>query len=118
MPQHGFNTTAVIMHWLMAVSIFFLFVSSWWMLGLPFPSADFTYRVFPFQLHKSLGITVVFVLGIFLYARLKYRPIQIAISPEDQRNQTFARINHTILQLQQQSFSKQSIRHCLDLVGQ
>ena len=97
MQQHGFSTTAVIMHWLMAVSIFFLFVSSWWMLGLPFPSADFTYRVFPFQMHKSLGITVVFVLAIFLYTRLKYRPIQIAISSEDQRDQIFARINHTLL---------------------
>ena len=29
-PQ-GYSRTAVLMHWLLAVSIFFLFASSWWM---------------------------------------------------------------------------------------
>ena len=51
----GYRRTAVVMHWLIAVSIFFLFASSWWMLALPLPSAVFRFREFPFQLHKNVG---------------------------------------------------------------
>lgn len=46
----------VVMHWLVAIGVFFLFVSSWWMLSLPLPSEDFTYRQLPFQLHKNVGM--------------------------------------------------------------
>ena len=60
MQRQGYNRTAVILHWILAVSIFFLFVSSWWMLGLPLPSKELTFREFPFQLHKNIGITLVF----------------------------------------------------------
>ena len=49
----------VAMHWLVAIGVFFLFVSSWWMLSLPLPSEDFTYRQLPFQLHKNVGITIM-----------------------------------------------------------
>ena len=49
-------------HWFLALSVFFLFVSSWWMLALPLPSEDFRYREFPFQLHKNLGITIILLL--------------------------------------------------------
>jgi len=49
----------VVMHWLVAIGVFFLFVSSWWMLSLPLPSEDFTYRQLPFQLHKNVGITIM-----------------------------------------------------------
>jgi len=50
--------SVVLLHWLVAASVFFLFISSWWMLSLPLPSADFTYRELPFQLHKNIGITL------------------------------------------------------------
>jgi cytochrome b561 len=66
--------SAVIMHWLLAVSIFFLFVSSWWMLALPLPSKELTFRQFPFQLHKNLGVTLVVLLALMLYVRFKHRP--------------------------------------------
>ena len=49
-------------HWFLAVSVFFLFVSSWWMLSLPLPSDDFRYREFPFQLHKNIGITIMLLM--------------------------------------------------------
>ncbi len=32
----------VFFHWLMAINVFFLFMSSWWMLALPLPSENFT----------------------------------------------------------------------------
>jgi len=74
MQRQGYNRTAVILHWILAVSIFFLFVSSWWMLGLPLPSKELTFREFPFQLHKNIGITLVFLLALLLYVRFKHRP--------------------------------------------
>ncbi len=74
MQRQGYNRTAVILHWILAVSIFFLFASSWWMLGLPLPSKELTFREFPFQLHKNIGITLVFLLALLLYVRFKHRP--------------------------------------------
>lgn len=74
MQRQGYSRAAVIMHWLLAVSVFFLFISSWWMLALPLPSEEYRYRKFPFQLHKDLGITLVFVLLLLLYARFLHRP--------------------------------------------
>lgn len=50
--------SVVLLHWLVAAAVFFLFVSSWWMLSLPLPSAEFTYRELPFQLHKNIGISL------------------------------------------------------------
>ncbi len=46
----------------------------WWMLALPLPSEEYRYREFPFQLHKNLGITLVFVLLLLLYVRFLHRP--------------------------------------------
>lgn len=74
MQRQTYSRTAVLLHWLMAVSIFFLFLSSWWMLGLPLPSSEYRFREFPFQLHKNLGITLIVVLLLLLYVRFKHRP--------------------------------------------
>ena len=68
--RKNFSTSAVIIHWVLAVSIFFLFISSWWMLALPYNE----YRVLPFQLHKNIGITLVFLLLALLYMRLRNPP--------------------------------------------
>lgn len=97
MQRRGFTRTAIIMHCLMAVSIFFLFISSWWMLALPFPSADFKYRVFPFQMHKNLGITIVFVLAVLLYVRLRYRPTPVASLAEKPWMHRLAVFDHVLL---------------------
>lgn len=74
MQRQGFNRAVVVLHWLLAVSIFFLFISSWWMMGLPLPSQELQFRAFPFQLHKNIGLTLVILLGIMLYMRFKYPP--------------------------------------------
>ncbi|MFW6094133.1 MAG: cytochrome b [Pseudomonadota bacterium] len=66
--------SAVILHGVLAVSVFFLFASSWWMLALPLPSETFRFREFPFQLHKNIGITLVLVVAVLLYVRLRHRP--------------------------------------------
>ena len=72
MLQKLVKTTGPVMHVLIAVSAMFLFVSSWWMMALPLPSKIFTYRAFPFQLHKNIGITMVALVLIMLYARIAY----------------------------------------------
>jgi len=74
MQRQGFSRTAVILHWLLAVSIFFLFISSWWMMGLPLPSPELQFRAFPFQLHKNIGITLVIIILMLIYVRLRHRP--------------------------------------------
>ena len=90
----GYSRTAVIVHWLIAVSIFFLFASSWWMLALPLPSDVFTYREFPFQLHKNIGITLVALLAILLFVRMRHRPAPPAVSPWMRR---LAAVDHVVL---------------------
>ncbi len=70
----GYSGSAVMLHGLLALCVFFLFASSWWMLALPLPSETFTFRQFPFQLHKNIGISLVGVLGVLLYVRFRHRP--------------------------------------------
>ncbi|MFO7285404.1 MAG: cytochrome b/b6 domain-containing protein [Gammaproteobacteria bacterium] len=95
-PQEaGYSRTAVVIHWLLAVSIFFLFASSWWMLALPLPSSEFRFREFPFQLHKNIGITLVFLLGLLLFVRLKRRPAPPALESSWMRR--LATIDHIAL---------------------
>jgi cytochrome b561 len=70
--QKVVKTTGPVMHVAIAASAMFLFVSSWWMMALPLPSKIFTYRAYPFQLHKNLGITMVALVLVMLYARIAY----------------------------------------------
>lgn len=64
----------IALHWLLALCIFFLFASSWWMLALPLPSDELRFREFPFQLHKNIGLTLLPLLALMMYARLRHRP--------------------------------------------
>ncbi len=59
MSEKNTSNTTVILHWVIAASVFFLYISSWWMLALPLPSDEFTYRVLPFQLHKNIGLSIL-----------------------------------------------------------
>jgi cytochrome b561 len=64
--------TSPVLHALLGVFTLFLLVSSWWMMALPLPSKVWTYRTYPFQLHKNLGITMLLMLAIILYGRIVY----------------------------------------------
>jgi len=99
MQRQGYSRTAVILHWILAVSIFFLFVSSWWMMGLPLPSKELQFRAFPFQLHKNIGITLVLVLALLLYVRLKHRPAQESSESMRPWMYKLALIDHIVLYL-------------------
>lgn len=95
--SNGYSRSAVLLHWILAVSIFFLFVSSWWMLALPMPSEVFRYRAFPFQLHKNVGITLVFLLALLLYVRFRHRPAQPPFDAMRPWMQRLAVVDHVIL---------------------
>jgi cytochrome b561 len=69
-------------HWILAISVFFLFVSSWWMLALPLPSEVFRYREFPFQLHKNLGITILLLLIAMALIRVMRKQALAAVAAE------------------------------------
>ena len=69
-PRKSLAYIGPLTHAVVAVSVVFVFVSSWWMMALPLPSDVFTYRAFPFQLHKNVGITVVLLVFVMLYLRL------------------------------------------------
>ena len=86
----GFSRSAVIIHWVLAVSTIFLFISSWWMLALPFNE----YRVFPFQLHKNIGITLVALLSILLFIRLRNKPAPIESPAYTPRVHKMATMGH------------------------
>ncbi len=67
------------------------------MLGLPLASAEFTFREFPFQLHKNIGITLVFLLGLLLYVRFKHRPAPMPLNDMPSWINKLAKIDHIIL---------------------
>ena len=71
--DRAYGRFEVATHWVLAVSVFFLFVSSWWMLALPLPSDEFRYREFPFQLHKNIGITLMLLLFAMALIRVTRR---------------------------------------------
>lgn len=96
-PETGYSRTAMLLHWLMAVSIFFLFISSWWMLGLPLASAEWRFREIPFQLHKNIGITLLALLFLLLYVRCRHRPRPGLVKLLGPRAARLARIDHIFL---------------------
>jgi cytochrome b561 len=97
MPGERYTSSAANIHWLLAVVIFFLFVSSWWMLALPLPSRAFTYREFPFQLHKNLGITLLLLLFMLLYVRLRHRPAPLESTAMQPWMRKLAIADHVVL---------------------
>jgi cytochrome b561 len=97
MQREGYSSSAVILHGVLAISIFFLFVSSWWMLALPLPSDEFTYREFPFQLHKNLGMTLVVVVLLLLYVRFRHRPAPEESGAMRPWMRKLATVDHVIL---------------------
>ena len=91
------NPVAIIaLHWLLAVAIFFLFVSSWWMLALPLPSAELQYRQFPFQLHKNVGLTLMLLMIPMLFIRSRSRPRSSSLDGKSWMAK-LARMDHWVL---------------------
>src|SRR4051795_1232934 len=67
-----YTRTAIVLHWLIAAAITGMVFLGWWMLSIPKdPPGP---RVNAFNLHKSIGITVFWVMVARLVWRLSHRP--------------------------------------------
>ena len=97
MVDENLSPIIVWLHWLAAAAVFFLFISSWWMLGLPLPSDNFTYRELPFQLHKNIGITLMLFVVVMIGSRtfLKRKQGEIART----RLEKLAELDHLLTYL-------------------
>ncbi len=88
-----YTKTAVILHWLIAIAIFGMFALGWFMTDLPkegpkqiaydlFNWGIYTWqlaeesspRTFYFNLHKSIGITILALIAIRILWRITHKP--------------------------------------------
>lgn len=88
-----YTRTAVVLHWLIAIFIFAMFALGWYMTDLPkeapkqmaydlFDWGIYTWqlsepaspRTFYFNLHKSLGVTIMVLIALRILWRLMHRP--------------------------------------------
>ncbi|MCH8265585.1 MAG: cytochrome b/b6 domain-containing protein [Proteobacteria bacterium] len=93
--QERLPKITVMLHWVLASSVLFLFASSWWMLSLPLPSAEFTYRVLPFQLHKNIGMTLLLITVTMAAIRIANGSNRHLDKPD--RMQKLAALDHLIM---------------------
>ena len=89
----GYTKTAKVLHWLIAIAIFCMFVLGWFMSDLPkeapkqiaydlFNLGVYTWnlteeispRTFYFNLHKSIGVTILALIFIRILWRITHRP--------------------------------------------
>lgn len=94
-----YTKVAVILHWLIALGIIFLLALGWYMNELPkggdkLASVDLfdlglytlqlteavSLRTFYFNLHKSIGLTVLFLIAVRLYWRLLHKAPELSDS--------------------------------------
>jgi cytochrome b561 len=99
MQGQGYSRTSVLLHSILAVSIVFLFLSSWWMLALPLPSRELRFREIPFQLHKNIGFTLLAVMALMLYDRFRRRPAPVTGTSMKPWMRKLATADHVLLYL-------------------
>lgn len=93
MTVQRYTNTAIILHWVIALMIAFMFVLGWYMTELPkdAPKAmgfdlfdlglwqwdvaqEMSPRTFYFNLHKSVGVTILALVLFRIYWRISHRP--------------------------------------------
>lgn len=91
--SNRYTTTAVVLHWLIAIAIFGMFALGWYMSDLPkeapkqlaydlFDWGIYTWqlaeeaspRTFYYNLHKSLGVTILALIAIRILWRFTHKP--------------------------------------------
>ena len=91
-----YTGTAKVLHWLIAVFVFAQITLGWWMIGIP--KAPPGIRVYWFNVHKSIGITLGLIILVRLLWRLTHRaPPLPATVPAWQR--IAAKASHVLLYL-------------------
>lgn len=75
MSDARYTKTAVVLHWLIAIGIFAMFALGWYMTGIPKETPD---RAFYFNLHKSVGVTLLALILFRIYWRVTHTPPTLA----------------------------------------
>jgi YVTN family beta-propeller protein len=88
-----YTLTAAMLHWLIAAAVICMIAFGWWMQGIPKDPAG--PRVNAYNLHKSLGILIFFLMLVRLAWRATHRPPPFPPMPRWQA--WLARANHRLL---------------------
>ncbi|HAF01244.1 MAG TPA: cytochrome B [Methylophilaceae bacterium] len=115
MTNQKYNKVAVILHWLIAFAIFGMFALGWYMSDLPkeapkqmafdlFDLGVYTWQLpeeasprnFYFNLHKSIGITILGLVLIRFLWRITHKPPAILSSYKAWERKTATAAHHTL----------------------
>jgi cytochrome b561 len=88
-----YTTTAIVIHWLIAFAVVGQFAWGWLMQEIPKQPAG--PRADAFNLHKSIGLTLLALMIVRLLWRLAHRPPDLPTMPAWQRRAAHA--NHALL---------------------
>ena len=92
-PFERYTRTAIALHWLIAVVVIIQFKWGWWMQGIPkLPPGP---RVDAYNLHKSVGLTILALMAIRLVWRWRHHAPALPHMPDWQRR--LAHANHWVL---------------------
>src|SRR3979490_1910450 len=67
-----YTRTAIVLHWLIAILVIAQFAWGWWMLGIP--KQPVGPRVDAFNLHKSIGMTILALMVVRILWRIGHPP--------------------------------------------
>jgi cytochrome b561 len=88
-----YTNTAILLHWLIAILVIVQFAWGWWMQEIP--KQPVGPRVDAFNLHKSVGMTILALMVIRLLWRIGHRPPPLPHMPSWQARA--ARVTHIAL---------------------
>ena len=93
MTQNQYTKTAIVLHWLIGIAILAMFALGWFMADIPKDqpkstafdlfnlgiytwnlASEVTPRTFYFNLHKSVGITILALVAFRMFWRITHRP--------------------------------------------
>lgn len=74
MPSHRYTAVAILLHWAIAIAIFGMIPLGWWMHEALEDGATRVQATAAYQLHKSIGLTVLMLSLVRLGWRLGHKP--------------------------------------------
>jgi cytochrome b561 len=78
-PSERYSRTAIVLHWLIAVAVLVQFGWGWWMQGIP--KQPVGPRVDAFNLHKSVGLTILALMCVRLAWRWRHPAPRLPAMP-------------------------------------
>lgn len=114
-PITRYTRTAIILHWLIALGILFMLALGWFMTDLPREGAKAssydlfnlgiytwqlteaaTPRAFYFNLHKSIGATLLLLIAFRVFWRITHQPPALLSSLKEWEKKLAAATHHTL----------------------